>query len=74
MHQIDRGGVRWRNCGEIALFLLFEAGKNIESPIRCAAGLIWAEMREQREVKATGQRQNEEGSVKTGFFRSQSGR
>ena len=34
-------------------------------------GLIWAEMREQQEVKATGQRENEEGR---GFFRSQSER
>lgn len=30
--------------------------------------LIWAEMREQQEVKATGQRENEEGRVKNRLF------
>lgn len=32
-------------------------------------GLIWAEMRELREVEATGQTENEDGRVGTGFFR-----
>lgn len=53
---------------EIALFLQFETGKNIESPIRCAVGLIWAEMREQQEVNATGQWENEEGRVENRLF------
>lgn len=68
MHQIERVGSRCRICRETALFFAVWNWLEYWKSHQVCCGLIWAGMREQQEVKATGQRENEEGRVESRLF------